>query len=87
MPSNGLAKSMNATYQGPSSPQFYFNKGYTQFLNKRYNHLKIYLKSTQPSRLQSDAHYYLGHIAYQLENYDEATQSFEKFQTLIKKRP
>ena len=63
----------------PKLPQFYFNKGYTQFLKKRYQSAKNLLEKVRSDpEYESDAHYYLGHIAYQLEDYDEASQSFGK---------
>ena len=63
----------------PQLAQYYFNKGYTQFLKRRYKTAKSLLEKVQDNpEYQSDVHYYLGHIAYQLEDYEGANQSFGK---------
>jgi len=63
----------------PQLPQYYFNKGYTYFSKKNYNAAQTLLEKVQDHpEYESDAHYYLGHIAYQLEDYDGASQSFGK---------
>ena len=63
----------------PQLAQYYFNKGYTQFLKRRYKAAKSLLEKVQDiPEYQSDVHYYLGHIAYQLEDYESASQSFDK---------
>ena len=58
-------------------PAFNFNKGYTLFSAKRYKQAKPYLYNVRDNKtFESDAHYYLGHIAYQLEDFDEAVSQF-----------
>jgi len=62
-----------------SRPQFYFNKGYTLFSKKQFKEAKPLLeKVVKNSKFESDAHYYLGHIAYQLEDYEGASSSFTR---------
>ena len=62
-----------------SRPQFYFNKGYTLFSKKQYKGAKSLLeKVAKNPKFESDAHYYLGHIAYQLEDYEGASSSFTR---------
>ncbi len=54
-----------------------FNKGYTLFSSKNYKKARPYLEKVKNnSTYKSDAHYYLGHIAYQLEDFDSAIVSF-----------
>ena len=44
---------------------------------KKYKKAKPYLEKVKNnSKYESDAHYYLGHIAYQLEDFDGAITSF-----------
>jgi tetratricopeptide (TPR) repeat protein len=58
-------------------PLFYFNKGYTLFSAKRYKQAKPYLEKVKKNEeYESDAHYYLGHIAYQLDDYNTAVTEF-----------
>ena len=58
-------------------PEYNFNKGYTLFSAKRYKQAKPYLEKVKNNKVfESDAHYYLGHIAYQLEDFDEAEKQF-----------
>lgn len=58
-------------------PEYNFNKGYTLFSAKRYKQAKPYLEKVKNNKVfESDAHYYLGHIAYQLEDFDEAESQF-----------
>lgn len=57
--------------------RYNFNKGYTLFSSKNYKKARPYLeKIKNDSKYESDAHYYLGHIAYQLEDFDSAIKSF-----------
>ena len=57
--------------------EYNFNKGYTLFSAKKYKQAKQYLERAKENKVyESDAHYYLGHIAYQLEDFDEATSQF-----------
>ena len=54
-----------------------FNKGYTLFSSKNYKKSRSYLEKVKNNSIyESDAHYYLGHISYQLEDYDSAMTSF-----------
>ena len=58
-------------------PEYNFNKGYTLFSAKRFKQAKPYLEKVKNNKIfESDAHYYLGHIAYQLEDFDEAKAQF-----------
>jgi tetratricopeptide (TPR) repeat protein len=58
-------------------PVYNFNKGYTLFSAKRYEQAKPYLEKVKNAKdYESDAHYYLGHIAYQLDDYDTAVSEF-----------
>ena len=60
-------------------PKYNFNKGYTYFATKKYKAAKPYLERVvNHPTYESDAHYYLGHIAYQLDDYEGATSSFGK---------
>lgn len=60
-------------------PEFYFNKGYTLFNKKQYPQAKTLLENVKFNpKYESDAHYYLGHISYQLEDYAEASNSFTR---------
>ncbi len=59
-------------------PLFNFNKGYSLFSAKNYKKAKPYLEKVKDHKTyESDAHYYLGHIAYQLEDFDGALTSFQ----------
>ena len=63
----------------PSLPIYYFNKGYTFFNKKNYQQAKQLLEKVKFNpKYESDAHYYLGHIAYQLEDYEGASSSFNR---------
>ena len=54
-----------------------FNKGYTLFSSKNYKKSRSYLEKVKNNSIyESDAHYYLGHISYQLEDFDSAMTSF-----------
>ena len=56
-----------------------FNKGYSLFVSKRYNDAKKYFQKVEDySEYQENTNYYLGYIAYQLENFDEANKNFDK---------
>lgn len=60
-------------------PEFYFNKGYTLFTKKQYPQAKALLENVKFNpKYESDAHYYLGHIAYQSEDYAAASNSFTR---------
>ena len=66
---NEVPKNNLATYN--------FNKGYTLFSSKNYKKARSYLEKVKNNLVyDSDAHYYLGHIAYQLEDFDSAIISF-----------
>ena len=63
----------------PSLPIYYFNKGYTLFNKKNFQQSKLLLEKVKFNpKYESDAHYYLGHIAYQLEDYQGASSSFNR---------
>ena len=48
------------------------------FSAKNYKNAKPYLEKVKDDKsFESDAHYYLGHIAYQLEDFDGALTSFQ----------
>lgn len=58
-------------------PEYNFNKGYSLFSARNYKKAKPYLEKVKDNKIyESDAHYYLGHIAYQLEDFDSALSSF-----------
>jgi tetratricopeptide (TPR) repeat protein len=58
-------------------PTFQFNKGYSLFSAGRYAQAKPFLEKVKTNKnFESDAHYYLGHIAYQLNDYDNAFTEF-----------
>ena len=60
-------------------PEYNFNKGYTYFAAKRYKNAKpLFEKIKELPNYQSDANYYLGYIAYQLEDFEEANRNFDK---------
>ena len=66
-----VSKSQKNTYN--------FNKGYSLFVSKRYNDAKKYFQKVQNNPdYQENTNYYLGYIAYQLENFDEANENFDK---------
>ena len=57
-------------------PTYNFNKGYTYFASKRYKNAKpLFEKIKELPQFQADANYYLGYIAYQLEDFDEANRN------------
>ncbi|MBK77791.1 MAG: hypothetical protein CMC88_01530 [Flavobacteriaceae bacterium] len=58
--------------------RYSFNKAYTLFSAKKYKKSKSYFEKIRNiNKYESDTHYYLGHISYQLEDYDSAVQSFK----------
>jgi len=60
-------------------PRFDFNYGYTLFLNKKYRDAKpLFERVLDHPKYESDAHYYLGHIAYQSDDYEGASSSFSR---------
>lgn len=62
-------------------PTYNFNKAYTYFATKRYKNAKpLFEKVKNLPAFQSDANYYLGYIAYQLEDFEEANRNFEKLE-------
>ena len=74
-----FAKVKAADVPKPALPEFYFNKGYTLFTKKQYPKAKALLENIKFNhKYESDAHYYLGHIAYQLEDYATASNSFNR---------
>jgi len=59
--------------------RFYFNNGYAYFKNKRYNEAQKYLKRISDSeKYGSQANYYLGYIAYEGDDYEGASSSFDQ---------
>ena len=67
-------------------PQYFFNKGYTLFSAKKYNQARNLLEKVKDNKnYESDAHYYLGHISYQLDDYDGALNSFQSISDTNKK--
>ncbi len=57
--------------------KFNFNMGYSLFHVKRYKAARPYLQKVKNvAKYKSDAFYYLGHIAYQLEDYENAQFEF-----------
>ena len=55
---------------------YYFNKGYSLFVSKRYSDAKKYFQKVQNDNdYRENANYYLGYIAYQLENFEEANEN------------
>ncbi len=60
-------------------PMYYFNKGYTFFLKKKYEEAKKLFESVKNNpEYESDSHYYLGYISYLLEDYEGASNSFTR---------
>ena len=58
---------------------YFFNRGYALFASKRFKQAEIYFKKVEDvEKYQFDASYYLGYIAYQLDDYDEAAEKFNK---------
>ena len=74
-----FAKVKEADVPRPELPKFFFNKGYTLFIKNQYPQAKALLENVKSDlEYESDAHYYLGHIAYQLEDYASASNSFTR---------
>ena len=60
-------------------PMYYFNKGYTFFLKKKYEEAKKLFESVKNNpEYESDSHYYLGYISYLLEDYEGAIADYTK---------
>ena len=67
-------------------PEFNFNKGYSLFSAKKYKEARPFFEKVKDDKkYQSDSHYYLGHIAYQLEDFDSALTSFGRISDPSKK--
>ena len=61
----------------PLRNKFNFNKGYSLFNVKRYRSAKSFLEKVKSiPKYESDAYYYLGHISYQLDDYESAQTEF-----------
>ncbi len=59
--------------------RYNFNKGYTLFSAKRYKAAQPLLEKVKSiPEYESNAYYYLGHIAYQLEDYATADRQFKE---------
>lgn len=66
---------------------YYFQRGYTYFNSRRYQEAIPYLEKIKNTpKYESDAYYYLGYIAYQMENYLEADRSFQRVSDDIKRK-
>ena len=66
--------------------KFNFNKGYSLFFARNYKKAKPYLEKVKDNKnYDSDAHYYLGHISYQLEDFDSALSSFRNISNSLLK--
>ena len=67
-------------------PLYNFNKGYTLFSAKRFEQARPYLNKVKNIKeYESDAHYYLGHIAYQLDDFDTAVSEFSDISNPVQK--
>ena len=59
--------------------KFYFNNGYTAFSTRQYKDAKKYLARVENSpEYGSQAKYYMGFMAYQDDDYDQANEYFEQ---------
>jgi len=59
--------------------KFNFNKGYSLFHVKRFQAAKPFFEKVKMiPKYESDAYYYLGHISYQLDDYEKAEDEFKK---------
>ena len=62
--------------------EYYFNKAYTLFTIKRFKEAEqLFQKIENVPKYQYDVSYYLGYIAYQLDDYDAAIENFNKVTT------
>ncbi|MDB2456356.1 tetratricopeptide repeat protein [Flavobacteriaceae bacterium] len=58
---------------------YFFNKGYALFASKRFKQSAEYFEKVEDvPAYQADASYYLGYIAYQLDDFDAAAENFNK---------
>ncbi len=63
--------------------KYYFNKGYTYVLTKRYDEARKYMNRVVNSpEYKEQAKYYLGYMAYDGEELEEAAKMFEQVQSL-----
>ena len=77
-----FAKIKDTDVASSKRADYYFNKGYTLFATKRYKQAeKLFKKVENEAKYRYDASYYLGYIAYQLEDYDAAVENFNKVTT------
>lgn len=77
-----FTKIKDADVASSKRADYYFNKGYTFFATKRYKQAeKLFKKVENEEKYRYDANYYLGYIAYQLEDYDAAVENFNKVTT------
>jgi len=66
--------------------KYNFNKGYTLFSANKHKKAKPYFEKVKnDKKYESDAHYYLVHISYQLEDYNSAVESFENVSKIEQK--
>ncbi len=67
---------------GAAQEKYNFNNGYAFFKNKRFDESKKYLNRVRDSKeYGSQAKYYLGFMAYEGDNYEEANELFEQAET------
>lgn len=67
---------------GDALETYNFNNGYAYFKNKRFEESKKYLNRVRDSqKYGSQAKYYLGFMAYEGDDYEEANELFEQAET------
>lgn len=59
--------------------RYYFNKGYTAFATKNYRNARLYLSKVEGSETYgAQAKYYIGYMAYQGDDANQANQYFDQ---------
>lgn len=67
---------------GAAQEKYNFNNGYAYFKSKRFDQAKKYLNRVRDSKeYGSQAKYYLGFMAYEGDEYEEANELFEQAET------
>ena len=67
---------------GAAQEKYNFNNGYAYFKSKRFDQAKKYLNRVRDSKeYGSQAKYYLGFMAYEGDDYEEANELFEQAET------
>lgn len=67
---------------GAAQERYNFNNGYAYFKSKRFDESKKYLNRVRDSKAYgSQAKYYLGFMAYEGDDYEEANELFEQAET------